>query len=653
MASFIAHIESTPTVPENWGKAVLRAALSLAATAFAATLLAFTVEFLARGSFPAAFDFFAGLHRPAWTTAFVLAMLIVAADAALGRRHRSLLLLAPPLLALAWIGSQKIFYLGDPLYPTDFLYYRQIVELMPLLARDRPLTVVAIAAAVVLALVLFAYGWRLAARHCRPIGVGGRLARLAIALPVLAFFVSIMDYRTFSWTRDRLDVIPRMWDQKDNYASNGFVLAFALNLPMATVLAPSGYSADAIARIAASNDTVPIAAGERPDVVIVMSESFWDPTRLPGVSITPDPIPNARALRSGEVFSPEFGGMTANVEFEALTGFSNAFLPYGSIPYQQYVRTKIPSLATFFRDRGYATTALHPFQGWFWNRSVVYDAFGFERFLSEENLPALEKRGPLASDAAMTEEIIRIAEAEEKPSFIFAVSLQGHGPYAPDRYGDDTKHRVAAPDLSDRARGSVLSFSEGVADADRGLARLVEWAKGRKRPTVIAFFGDHLPPLGEAYVQTGYMKEPVASRRAPLEQMKAEHETPLVVWSSRTGPRAGLGTVSPVFLPLEVLEAAGMEHPYYTGFLGAVRERFPVVDRHLLIDAVGRAYPDWARGGEVDPLVRDFRLLQYDVMFGDRLGVERFFPEREDRQAVALLPVRPAEAGEERRQVGR
>ena len=72
-----------------------------------------------------------------------------------------------------------------------------------------------------------------------------------------------------------------------------------------------------------------------------MSESFWDPTKLPGVTITPDPIPTMRELRSGSMFSPEFGGMTANIEFEALTGFSNAFLPYGSIPYQQYVRRQL------------------------------------------------------------------------------------------------------------------------------------------------------------------------------------------------------------------------------------------------------------------------------------------------------------------------
>lgn len=276
MATFADHIGPTPEASEPRSRAgalkwaALRAVLSLVGTAFAATLLAVAVEALARGSGRAAFDFFAGLHRP-WTTAFVLAMTIVAVDAALGRRYRSLFVLAPPLLALAWVGSQKAVYLGDPLYPADFLYYRQIVELMPLLARDRPMTVVAMVAAAVGGFALLVYGWRIAARYGGRLGLGARVARLAIALPVLAFFVSIMDYRAFSWTRDRLDVIPRMWDQKDNYASNGFVLAFALNLPMATVATPSGYSAEAIERIAAENKTMPVAAGERPDVVIVIA----------------------------------------------------------------------------------------------------------------------------------------------------------------------------------------------------------------------------------------------------------------------------------------------------------------------------------------------------------------------------------------------
>jgi phosphoglycerol transferase MdoB-like AlkP superfamily enzyme len=416
-----------------------------------------------------------------------------------------------------------------------------------------------------------------------------------------------------------------MWDQKENYTFNGFTLAFALNLPMANVPTPAAYSARAIGDIPG----FPAASvpADKPDIIIVMSESFWDPTQLPGVTITPDPIPTVRATRSGSMFSPEFGGMTANIEFEALTGFSNAFLPYGSIPYQQYVRRPLPSLATFLKDEGYVTKALHPFGPWFWNRDAVYKAFGFDRFLSEDKLPPLKKRGLLASDAAFTEEIIRQADLMKDPFFFFAVTLQGHGPYPPNRYSD-ASHKVDAP-VSEWARGSTLSYAEGIADADAGLKRLMDWASKRKRKTIIAFFGDHLPPLGPVYVETGFMKEPVASRRAPVAEMSLEHETPLVIWSNRGGTVKDIGAVSPAFVPMHVLRSAGIKHPYYTGFLGRMHKQFHVIDRNMLIGADGKSYPDWARKKEIDPAIRDFRLLQYDMMFGDRDGTWEFFPEIE------------------------
>ena len=113
----------------------------------------------------------------------------------------------------------------------------------------------------------------------------------------------------------------------------------------------------------------------------------------------PDPIPTVRELRSGSMFSPEFGGMTANIEFEALTGFSNAFLPYGSIPYQQYVRHKLPSLATFLDSEGYQTQAIHRFGTMVLEPRRRLRRFRLQNFLSEEKLPPMAKRGPLASDA--------------------------------------------------------------------------------------------------------------------------------------------------------------------------------------------------------------------------------------------------------------
>ncbi|WEX75971.1 LTA synthase family protein [Sinorhizobium numidicum] len=590
---------------------------------FMAAALVFTVEFIVRQSFSDTAAYFMDPMRPAWTTIAAFFLVMLALDAAFGREHKAALLVAPLAIVPAFICQQKQVFLSDPLYPTDFLFGRQIMELMPVLVKDRPWTavgvVVGLIATVVTGGLLLRYAWQNFPKLTRK----ERLARIAFALPLLVAFWNIMDYNQFSWIRDRLRVVPIMWDQTENYRHNGFALAFAINLPMANVSAPAGYMADAIDRIPVK----PLPAGTshrgKPDVIVLMSESFWDPTRLPNVKLTPDPMPTVREMQAGNVFSPEFGGMTANVEFEALTGFSNAFLPYGSIPYQQYIRNPIPSLATFFRGEGYVSRAIHPFQGWFWNRTAVYKAFGFDMFKSEENMPAMQKRGIFASDESLTKEIIRQADALNDPFFFFAVTLQGHGPYEPNRYAKNTIK--VEGNLPEGDRQVLATYAQGIKEADDSLKMLMDWAKQRDRETIIVLFGDHLPPLNTVYTSTGYMKDITAERKGPKDQMKAQHETPLVVWSNKTGPKKNIGTISPAFLSHQILKHAGYEHPYYTGFLGKVHDHFRVLDRYMLIRKNGKAVAEWSRQPKIPASLRDYRFLQHDMMFGKRYSTDRFF----------------------------
>nr|WP_305110897.1 LTA synthase family protein [Shinella lacus] len=611
--------------------AVLR---SLAVSLLLALLTVVAVELITRGSVDQTWLYFTNPEQPAWTTTGVFFLLYLAIDALIGRQHKAVLLVSPLVVLMGVISQQKQVFLTDPLYPTDLLFGRQIMELMPVLVQDRPWTAAALALTVVASVVALISLWVFAWRRFRPLTKKERLTRLAVALPLIAGFVSIMDYNEFSWVRDRLKVFPIMWDQAENYRHNGFVMAFAINLPMANVQAPAGYMVDAIDKIPSK----PLPAGtthrSKPDVIVVMSESLWDPTRIQSVKLSADPMPVIRESQSGNVFSPEFGGLTANVEFEALTGFSNAFLPTGSIPYQQYVRKPIPSLATFFRAEGYTARAIHPFSGWFWNRSSVYKAFGFQTFKDVDKMPPLAKRGNFTSDEALTKEIIRQADAQEDPFFFFTVTLQGHGPYDDGRYA---KTDIAVDGKLDARDNRMLaSYAQGVKEADQSLKMLMDWAKTRDRETIIVVFGDHLPPLNTVYQNSGYMKGITASRKGSPEQMQKEHETPLVIWSNKTGTEKEIGTISPAFLSYYILKEAGFEHPYYTGFLGAVHDKLRVIDRYMLIDAKGKGTAGWARKKTIDPLVRDFRFLQHDIMFGKQYGLERFFNSHAELMAAGF-----------------
>ncbi|WP_324761865.1 LTA synthase family protein [Sinorhizobium meliloti] len=612
----------------------LSGARSALFTLLIATALVFTVELIVRWSLPETVAYFTDPMRPAWTTVAVFFLAMLGVDALFGREHKAALLVAPLAVVPAFISQQKQVFLSDPLYPTDFLFGRQIMELMPVLVKDRPWTAVGVVAGLIAAIVVGALLLRFAWRNFPKLTRRERLMRIAFALPLLVAFWNIMDYNQFSWIRDRLRVIPIMWDQTENYRHNGFALAFAINLPMANVNAPAGYMADAIDRIPVKSLPAGTTHRGKPDVIVLMSESFWDPTRLPKVKLTPDPMPTIRELQGGNVFSPEFGGMTANVEFEALTGFSNAFLPYGSIPYQQYIRNPIPSLATFFRGEGYVSRAIHPFQGWFWNRTAVYKAFGFDMFRSEENMPAMQKRGIFASDESLTKEIIRQAEEVEDPFFFFAVTLQGHGPYEANRYAKNTIK--VEGDLPEADRQVLATYAQGVKEADDSLKMLMDWAKERDRETIIVLFGDHLPPLNTVYSSTGYMKGITAERKGPKDQMKAEHETPLVIWSNKTGPKKNIGTISPAFLSYQILKQAGYEHPYYTGFLGKVYDHYRVLDRYMLIRKNGKEVADWLRQPKIPASLRDYRFLQHDMMFGKRYSTERFFKSHAELYSAGL-----------------
>jgi phosphoglycerol transferase MdoB-like AlkP superfamily enzyme len=568
------------------------------------------------------------LSRPGLSTVAVVAVVALGLDVLMGRAFRSMLLLVPAALVLAFISREKQRYLSDPLYPSDLLFARQINELLPVMVKAHPWEAVATAAAVILGIALIGYLTFIAWGRFPLLSSRARLSRLLVLLPFLLGFTPMMNAREAVWLRDRLGIIPMMWDQKANYQHNGFLLAFALNVPMSKVSAPSGYDAQSIADIPIDPAAFDVARKPAPDVIMIMSESLWDPTKLQDIAFDPDPMPTIRGAQSGQVFSPEFGGMTANVEFEALTGFTNAFLPYGGIPYQQYIRRPLPSLATLFREKGYTSIALHPFEGWFWNRESVYRHLGFDKFLSQEQLPALEKRGMFVSDTALTEQVIQVADAADQPLFLFAVTLQGHGPYEATRY-EENRISVGS-ELDAGAAQQLTTYADGVKEADDSVATLMDWAKRRQRETIIVLFGDHLPPLGRVFTESGYMADAVATRRASLDVMKREHETPLVVWSSKTGPVTDLETISPSLLPYHIVRSAGFSDPFYTGFLGEVASKYSVIDRYMLVDKNGYPHPGWSeRNSEIDPSLQNYRLLQYDMMFGRRHARGSFFPPAE------------------------
>ena len=182
-----------------------------------------------------------------------------------------------------------------------------------------------------------------------------------------------------------------MWTTR----GNGLFLNFSVCLKYMRVERPESYSEEALAALAGSAPSDPVAvpaAGEdgmiRPvNVIVIMNESLSDLSVLPGVESNTDAMPFLRSLTEntikGYAYSSVFGGTTANSEYEFLTGNTTAFLPAGTVPYQMYVSSGDPTLVGQMAALGYRTVAAHPYRSSGWSRPSVYQDFGFDEVYFE------------------------------------------------------------------------------------------------------------------------------------------------------------------------------------------------------------------------------------------------------------------------------
>jgi phosphoglycerol transferase MdoB-like AlkP superfamily enzyme len=578
----------------------------LALTVVMAVALVLLTEALQREGLREAWDWFSTHGAESSAGVLVASLLGLVVVGLTGRPIPGLALTGAVLLLLGLVNRTKMGVLGKPLFPWDLFLHQEATELAPYLwkAAGWKLGILLLLGSCTFGLL----AWR--APGPRP-GPGLRVSLLLV--------VALVYQAAMPRPSDRLQrygIRHTEWQQEVNYQRNGLLLAFALNASSVAVRRPKAYGPERVAALLPRAGP-PLAGPERqrPNLIVIMSESFFDPTHLPGVTFSEDPLPNLHRLQAeqvrGELYSPVFAGGTANTEFEFLTGQSVRFLPPGALPYQQYIRRKLPSLASLLKDQGYRTVGLHTYHGWFWERNQVYAHLGFDAFISREDMPDARKDGKYISDAVITEYILREHAAATGPLFVFAVTMENHGPYDPDRY-PETPVRISGP-FTEETRRTLEAYTEGVRHSDRELGALVEHFSQVSEPTFIVFFGDHLPGMGPVYEQTGAIRD---LSRQNLEETKFMHRVPLLIWSNTGLAPRDLGGLSPAFLTPTLLELAGLPDTPYWQFVRGVRDRLPVLMQGLACEPGGVCHsrtPEALR-----PLEEDWWTLQYDLLFGRR-----------------------------------
>ncbi len=304
---------------------------------------------------------------------------------------------------------------------------------------------------------------------------------------------------------------------------------------------------------------VPDSHSEAPDIVVVQSESFFDPSIVKGYEHS-DFTPNLRRLaaggESGSLHVPTYGGGTIRTEFEMLTGLSLRYFGDMQFPYLQMNGKVVPGLVRSLRAHGYRTIAVHGNDPGFWNRSTAFKALGFDSFVSQSSFPAnAPMDGKYMADRAMTDEIMSQLKDAGPPQFVFAISLEAHGPYD-DSPGIDEAARDAIPvpaDVSGKAKLEVQNYLYHMQHADAELGRLAQLLAQRSRPTLLLFYGDHLPALTDAYQTTGFVNG---------QDMLSQAGTWLLVDPRNPSPPVRSDLAS-WMLPGHLLERAGIHDDAY------------------------------------------------------------------------------------------
>lgn len=329
--------------------------------------------------------------------------------------------------------------------------------------------------------------------------------------------------------------------QSSNYNANGFVGAFTVNLLSLNVQEPQGYSKQGIEACLANYEATPSTqSAEAFDVIVILSESFFDARILDGVTFSKNPLPNYdRLLKnkrcfSGSLYTTAIGGGTVRPEFGVLSGLTCDYIPSVPTPYR-YISQPISTYVSNYRDAGYETIAMHPYNKKFYSRDSAYGNIGFNQFYGQGEMTEMVyseyKRG-YVTDESTLHAIQKCMDETSDPTFLFAITMQNHQPYD----GIDPsliQVEVSSDRLSQPALTALTTYTQGLYDADRMLGELADWVDKRERPTVLVFFGDHMPTLGSnflAYNESGLFNSWDGMTQEELMTMYA---TPFLIYSNR------------------------------------------------------------------------------------------------------------------------
>lgn len=443
------------------------------------------------------------------------------------------------------------------------------------------------------------------------IRVGGVLASFALLWGFTAMLHQDSTVARFK-LYDKL-FTPTVMSKRD-----GTAVAFLMELKYIVVEKPDGYNKEDAAALLASYDTNDTeSATHTPNIIVIMNEAFSDLSVLGDFETNEDYMPFLHSLMqegtpntiSGHLNVSVLGGNTANTEFEFLTGNTMAFLPQGSVAYQQYVKSNDYSIATYLKSKGYDTIAMHPYNASGWDRDKVYPLLGFDTFYSLKDWVNPVKIRKYVSDQSCYDKIIELYEQKDAntPFFLFNVTMQNHSSYS-EEY-DNFHPDITVEGTSSKILPNYLSL---IKLSDQALENLIEYFSQADEDTIIVFFGDHQPSNS---VAAPVWKLNGRSGDSLTEEEEARrYKVPFIIWANYDIEAASNVETSANYLGGHVLRAAGLPLYDYRNYLSQLEGQYPVLTAIRAENAQGISTPV----KDVKSTLQDYMTLQYYNIFSQK-----------------------------------
>ena len=378
---------------------------------------------------------------------------------------------------------------------------------------------------------------------------------------------------------------------------------------------PADTSAEKLDRILreVSAEAPVLSLPQNPHIIAIMNESWADFEEFGNLELTHSVTSRLSSLDNAlfsHTYSSVFGAGTSASEFEFLTGNSMAFLPSGSIPYQQYILKDSFSLASHLKQLGYQTTAFHPGERSSWQRDQAYPRLGLDTFKSaaELDVPITMEHGYISDETDFNQIIWEYEHRDpKKPLFLFNVTIQNHGAYT-------VKDYPASIDLIDEPEKYPMArqYLTLINKTEEQFLRLTDYFNQQEEPVLILMFGDHQPSVEPEFLKKAYG---VQKEAMSMEEYMNQYRVPFILWANYPLPELNKTEISLNFLSQLLLICAGLPTDAYGQYLQSLQQTLPVLTFAGYIDTQGKAYSHW-ESTDFTPLIQDYQTLQYERLFG-------------------------------------